>query len=351
MIGKAEKLVDAPPEVASKTLYTDTPIVQDYLKELAANSFGQDQNSVTVGEMSSTTVKNSIAYTKPENHELSMVFQFHHLKTDYKNGEKWTKEPYNFNALRDILHTWGQQLNQGGGWQALFWNNHDQPRALNRFGNVDKYRVKSAEMLAAAIHLSRGTPYIYMGEEIGMTDPHYHSMADYVDIEAKNAYKALLKEGKSEKAAFAIILAKARDNSRTPMQWDDSANAGFTTGTPWLRPTNQKEINVKDELAHGEIFQFYQKLIALRKQYDVISDGSYEPFGIDIDRLYAYERVAGEDHLLVLNNFSDKAITVPLPNRFQSAKVLITNESGLIPTATMTLPPYATIALLTSEEN
>jgi trehalose-6-phosphate hydrolase len=190
-----------------------------------------------------------------------------------------------------------------------------------------------------------------MGEEIGMTDPHYHSMADYVDIEAKNAYKALLKEGKSEKAAFAIILAKARDNSRTPMQWDDSANAGFTTGTPWLRPTNQKEINVKDELAHGEIFQFYQKLIALRKQYDVISDGSYEPFGIDIDRLYAYERVAGEDHLLVLNNFSDKAITVPLPNRFQSAKVLITNESGLIPTATMTLPPYATIALLTSEEN
>ncbi|OAU25803.1 alpha-amylase family glycosyl hydrolase, partial [Lacticaseibacillus rhamnosus] len=207
VIGKANQLVDAPPEVESKTLYTDTPIVQDYIKELAANSFGQDPNSVTVGEMSSTTIKNSIAYTKPENHELSMVFQFHHLKTDYKNGEKWSKMPYDFKALRNILHTWGQQLDQGGGWQALFWNNHDQPRALNRFGDVGQYRVKSAEMLAAAIHLSRGTPYIYMGEEIGMTDPHYHSMADYVDVEAKNAYQALLKAGKSEKEAFAIILA------------------------------------------------------------------------------------------------------------------------------------------------
>ncbi|WP_270766167.1 alpha,alpha-phosphotrehalase [Lacticaseibacillus rhamnosus] len=350
VIGKANQLVDAPPEVESKTLYTDTPIVQDYIKELAANSFGQDPNSVTVGEMSSTTIKNSIAYTKPENHELSMVFQFHHLKTDYKNGEKWSKMPYDFKALRNILHTWGQQLDQGGGWQALFWNNHDQPRALNRFGDVGQYRVKSAEMLAAAIHLSRGTPYIYMGEEIGMTDPHYHSMADYVDVEAKNAYQALLKAGKSEKEAFAIILAKARDNSRTPMQWDDTANAGFTTGTPWLRPTNQREINVKAELAHGEIFRFYQKLIALRKQYQVISDGSYVPFGTEIDRLYAYERVAGDAHLLVLNNFSDKTITVPLPPRFQHARVLITNEADLTPTATMTLPPYATIALLQSDK-
>lgn len=350
VIGKANQLVDAPPEVESKTLYTDTPIVQDYIKELAANSFGQDLNSVTVGEMSSTTIKNSIAYTKPENHELSMVFQFHHLKTDYKNGEKWSKMPYDFKALRNILHTWGQQLDQGGGWQALFWNNHDQPRALNRFGDVGQYRVKSAEMLAAAIHLSRGTPYIYMGEEIGMTDPHYHSMADYVDVEAKNAYQALLKAGKSEKEAFAIILAKARDNSRTPMQWDDTANAGFTTGTPWLRPTNQREINVKAELAHGEIFRFYQKLIALRKQYQVISNGSYVPFGTEIDRLYAYERVAGDAHLLVLNNFSDKAITVPLPPRFQHARVLITNEADLTPTATMTLPPYATIALLQSDK-
>ncbi len=350
VIGKANQLVDAPPEVESKTLYTDTPIVQDYIKELAANSFGQDLNSVTVGEMSSTTIKNSIAYTKPENHELSMVFQFHHLKTDYKNGEKWSKMPYDFKALRNILHTWGQQLDQGGGWQALFWNNHDQPRALNRFGDVGKYRVKSAEMLAAAIHLSRGTPYIYMGEEIGMTDPHYHSMADYVDVEAKNAYRALLKAGKSEKEAFAIILAKARDNSRTPMQWDDTANAGFTTGTPWLRPTNQREINVKAELAHGEIFRFYQKLIALRKQYQVISNGSYVPFGTEIDRLYAYERVAGDAHLLVLNNFSDKAITVPLPPRFQHARVLITNEADLTPTANVTLPPYATIALLQSDK-
>lgn len=346
VIGKADKLVDAPPSVASKTLYTDTPIVQDYLKELAANSFGQDDNRVTVGEMSSTTIANSIAYTKPDNHELSMVFQFHHLKTDYKNGEKWSKVPYDFNALRDILHTWGQGLDQGGGWQALFWNNHDQPRAINRFGDVGQYRVKSAELLAAAIHLSRGTPYIYMGEEIGMTDPDYTSMADYVDVEAKNAYAALLGKGMSEKEAFGIILAKARDNSRTPMQWDASDHAGFTTGTPWLRPTNQAAINVQAELAHGEIFEFYQQLIALRKQYPVISDGSYTPFGTEIDRLYAYIRTYGTQQLLVLNNFSDKTMTVPLPEKFQTAKVLITNEATLTPTATMTLPPYATIGLL-----
>lgn len=195
VIGKSETLVDAPPQIESKTLYTDTPIVEDYIKELAANSFDQDDNSVTVGEMSSTDLPHATAYTKPENHELSMVFQFHHLKTDYQNGEKWTNMRYDFNALRDLLHKWGAGMSQSGGWQALFWNNHDQPRALDRFGEVSHYRIRSAQVLAASIHLSRGTPYIYMGEEIGMSDPQYTSMDDYVDIEAHNAYKSLLQQG------------------------------------------------------------------------------------------------------------------------------------------------------------
>ena len=261
-----------------------------------------------------------------------MVFQFHHLKTDYKNGEKWSKMPYDFKALRNILHTWGQQLDQGGGWQALFWNNHDQPRALNRFGDVGKYRVKSAEMLAAAIHLSRGTPYIYMGEEIGMTDPHYHSMADYVDVEAKNAYQALLKAGKSEKEAFAIILAKARDNSRTPMQWDDTANAGFTTGTPWIKVGPDYEtVNAKNEMADPDsVYNYYKKLIHLRKEKDIMVYGTYELLDPEDEALYVYTRTLGDQKLLVMCNFTKEEQEYTVPETFAGADVLISNypQSG-----------------------
>lgn len=346
VIGKSETLVDAPPQIESKTLYTDTPIVEDYIKELAANSFDQDDNSVTVGEMSSTDLPHATAYTKPENHELSMVFQFHHLKTDYQNGEKWTNMRYDFNALRDLLHKWGAGMSQSGGWQALFWNNHDQPRALDRFGDVSHYRIQSAQVLAASIHLSRGTPYIYMGEEIGMSDPQYTSMDDYVDIEAHNAYKALLQQGLTPEKAFAIIHQKARDNSRTPMQWDDSANAGFTSGTPWLRPTNQAQVNVAAELEHGQIFGFYQQLIAIRKQNPVIAHGDYRPFGEDIDWLYAYERHLDDTAVLVLNNFADHAIDVPLPKDWQSGKILLTNATEVTLQATVTLEPFTTLAII-----
>ncbi|KRO16055.1 alpha,alpha-phosphotrehalase [Lacticaseibacillus saniviri] len=346
VIGKSETLVDAPPQIESKTLYTDTPIVEDYIKELAANSFDQDDNSVTVGEMSSTDLPHATAYTKPENHELSMVFQFHHLKTDYQNGEKWTNMRYDFNALRDLLHKWGAGMSQSGGWQALFWNNHDQPRALDRFGEVSHYRIRSAQVLAASIHLSRGTPYIYMGEEIGMSDPQYTSMDDYVDIEAHNAYKSLLQQGLTPEKAFAIIHQKARDNSRTPMQWDDSANAGFTSGTPWLRPTNQNQVNVAAELEHGQIFDFYQQLIAIRKQNPVIARGDYRPFGEDIDWLYAYERHLDDTAVLVLNNFADHAIDVPLPKDWQSGKILLTNATEVTFQATVTLEPFTTLAII-----
>lgn len=345
VIGKAEKLVDAEPGTQSKYLYTDTPGVENYIKELAASSFGQNPDSITVGEMSSTTLERATAYTKPANHELSMVFQFHHLKTDYVNGQKWTNARYDFPKLRALFNEWGTGLDQGGGWQALFWNNHDQPRALNRFGDAEHYRVRSAQLLAASIHLSRGTPYIYMGEEIGMTDPDYHAMADYVDVEAQNAYRTLIAQGKSEDEAFAIVHSKARDNSRTPMQWDDSKNAGFTTGTPWLRPTNQAAINVKNELAHGEIFPFYQKLIALRKHYPVIADGDYRPYRDDIDWLYGYERRLGDARLLALNNFADHDIIVPLPAAYQNAQVLITNVPDLQLGSTMTMPAFTTVGL------
>lgn len=344
--GKAEKLVDAPKGVPSKTLYTDTPVVHDYLKELNAASFGQDVDSVTVGEMSSTTVANSVGYTNPANHELSMVFNFHHLKTDYVDGRKWSRMAFNFPRLKQLLDSWAGGMAAGGGWQALFWNNHDQPRALNRFGDAGRYRVKSAEMLATVIHLLRGTPFIYMGEELGMTDPDYDNMADYVDIEALNAYRALIRSGYSHHDAFTIVKTKARDNSRTPMQWDDSAKAGFTTGKPWLTPTNQATINVAHELASGEIFDYYQRLIKLRKTMPIVADGGYQSWRLDDPQVFGYWRTYHQQKLLVLNNFYGQSTTVTLPEEMVGAQVLLSNYQDVNVTAQLTMQPYQAVALL-----
>ena len=182
-----------------------------------------------------------------------MVFNFHHLKVDYEGGRKWTLADPDIPELKRLLNEWTLGLQAGGGWNALFWNNHDQPRALNRFGDPGRRRYESATMLATAIHLLRGTPYIYMGEEIGMTDPLYTRIEDYVDVEARNAFHALVDAGRPPEEAFAIVHSKARDNARTPMQWDDGEHAGFSDVEPWLRPTNQAEINVAAEEADGRI--------------------------------------------------------------------------------------------------
>ena len=170
--------------------------------------------------MSSTSVEACAGYSNPGNHELNMVFSFHHLKVDYEDGEKWTSTPFDLAALKRVLNEWAVGMQEGDGWNALFWNNHDQPRAINRFGDPGRYRVESATMLATVIHLLRGTPFVYMGEEIGMTDPDYETISDYVDVEAHNAFASLMETGRSEREAFAIVHGKARDNARTPMQWD-----------------------------------------------------------------------------------------------------------------------------------
>nr|WP_309252152.1 alpha-amylase family glycosyl hydrolase [Lactobacillus helveticus] len=307
--------------VEEKSLYTDTPVVHKYLKEMNAVTFGQDPDSVTVGEMSSTTIANSIEYSKPSEHELSMVFTFHHLKVDYKDGEKWSKMPFDFMKLKELFTEWQEKMDQGGGWNALFWNNHDQPWALNRFGNTGKYREKSAEMLATATHLMR--------EEIGMMDPDYSSMNDYVDVEAKNAFKELTAKGMSEKDAFEIIKTKARDNSRVPMHWDDSQYAGFSDVKPWLMPTDQNQVNVEKELASGEIFDYYQKLIKLRKNEKLISDGHIKMFLKDHPQVFAYERFLdnSDKKLLVFTNFYGKECQAKLPKEYvnKNYQVLISN--------------------------
>ncbi|MDH5101231.1 alpha,alpha-phosphotrehalase [Lactobacillus kefiranofaciens] len=350
--GKAEKLIDSTDPVEEKSLYTDTPVVHKYLKEMNAATFGQDPDSVTVGEMSSTTIPNSIEYSKPSEHELSMVFTFHHLKVDYKDGQKWTKTPFDFMKLKKLFTEWQEKMDQGGGWNALFWNNHDQPWALNRFGDTGKYREKSAEMLATATHLMRGTPYIYMGEEIGMMDPHYSSMKNYVDVEAKNAYQELLQEGKSQEEAFEIVKTKARDNSRVPMHWNDEKYAGFSQVKPWLMPTDQDKINVENELTHGEIFDYYQKLIKLRKSEKLISDGHIKMFLKDDPQIFAYARYLDDsDHkLLVFTNFYGEGCCAELPKEYQNKKykVLISNydEQSDKLDALISLKPYEVLAVV-----
>lgn len=350
--GKDTVLVDSTNIEQEKRLYTDTPVVQDYLRELNAQSFGQDTEAITVGEMSSTTIPNSIAYTKPENHELSMTFAFHHLKTDYMDGQKWTQTPFDFQALKHYLLDWQEEIAQGGGWQALFWNNHDQPWALNRFGDPGQYRVKSAEMMAATIHLMRGTPYIYMGEELGMIDPSYQSMADYVDVEAQNAYQELVAGGRDPQEAFAIVHSKARDNSRVPMHWDASQYAGFSQVKPWLMPTDQAKINVHQELTSGEIFAFYQQLIALRKQDELISNGQIHSILRNHDQVLAYIRSLPErpDQLVVFSNFYGQETTVVIPAELRKAgEVVVTNYGRVLTSLAeeLTLQPYETLAFRT----
>lgn len=344
LIGKDEVSVDCP-ENEGKPAYTDKPIVHNYLRMMNQATFGSDDSFMTVGEMSSTTMENCVLYSSPDRQELSMTFNFHHLKVDYKDGQKWTLAPFDFEELKSLYHSWGKEMSDKDGWSALFWNNHDQPRALNRFVDIQNFRKEGATMLAASIHLSRGTPYIYMGEEIGMIDPDYDSMADYVDVESLNAYQMLLEEGKSQQEAFQIIQAKSRDNSRIPMQWDASENAGFSTGTPWLKAgKSYKYINVENEI-QGPIFTFYQDLIRLRKEMPIISEGSYKPAFEDSKQVYAFERQFEDQKLLVLNNFYAKEVEIDLPAVYQNGQILISNYEDAEVSEKILLKPYQTLAI------
>ncbi|HEW9071849.1 TPA: alpha,alpha-phosphotrehalase [Streptococcus pneumoniae] len=344
LIGKDEVSVDCP-ENEGKPAYTDKPIVHNYLRMMNQATFGSDDSFMTVGEMSSTTMENCVLYSSPDRQELSMTFNFHHLKVDYKDGQKWTLAPFDFEELKSLYHSWGKEMSDKDGWSALFWNNHDQPRALNRFVDIQNFCKEGATMLAASIHLSRGTPYIYMGEEIGMIDPDYDSMADYVDVESLNAYQTLLEEGKSQQEAFQIIQAKSRDNSRIPMQWDASENAGFSTGTPWLKAgKSYKYINVENEI-QGPIFTFYQDLIRLRKEMPIISEGSYKPAFEDSKQVYAFERQFEDQKLLVLNNFYAKEVEIDLPAVYQNGQILISNYEDAEVSEKILLKPYQTLAI------
>lgn len=272
-------------------------------------------DSMTVGEMSSTTLEHCVKYTKPERNELSMTFNFHHLKVDYPDGEKWEIGEMDFQALKQILSKWQVGMNEGGGWNALFWCNHDQPRIVSRYGNDGEFHKESAKMLATTIHMMQGTPYIYQGEEFGMTDPKFTSIDQYRDVESLNMYNILQANGKSEEEILEILRRKSRDNSRTPVQWNGEKNAGFTDGTPWIETArNYRELNAENALKDKEsIFYHYQKLIQLRKEYNIITDGDYELLAPEDDKIFAYLRSTDKEKLLVVNNFYEDEVTFTLP--------------------------------------
>ena len=310
-----------------RRFYTDGPKIHEYLKEMNKEAFGSDE-LITVGEMSSTSLDNCVRYSNPSEKELSMVFSFHHLKVDYPNGEKWIKAPFNFIELKKIFSEWQKGMYNGNGWNATFWNNHDQPRALSRFGNDGKYHNESGKMLATVLHGLQGTPYIYQGEEFGMTNPYFDDINKYRDVESHNIYKIKEKEGLSNKEILDILMQKSRDNSRTPMQWDNSKNAGFTTGTPWIGiPDNYREINAEAALNdENSIFYHYKKLINLRKNEELMVIGKYEDIDLENEKVYAYRRVGDNGELVIISNFYENPVEFDVKGlNLNNAEVLLSN--------------------------
>ncbi|MCG9553499.1 alpha,alpha-phosphotrehalase [Vibrio sp. Isolate31] len=311
-----------------RRFYTDGPRVHEYLKEISEAVF-QKYGSVTVGEMSSTTLEHCQQYSNVDNSELSMVFNFHHLKVDYTNGQKWTNAPFDFLQLKSIFNHWQTGLN-GKGWGALFWCNHDQPRVVSRLGNDQQYRVESAKMLAASVHMMQGTPYIYQGEEIGMTNPGYTEISQYRDVESTNMYDIMVnRDGVDHQDMMAILAQKSRDNSRTPMQWSNEAHAGFSKAQPWLDvASNYPEINAEQALEDKDsVFYFYKSLIELRKEVPVITHGSYQDLLPEHPSVFAYSRESEGQALLCINNYYGEETECALPERFDmtNAKCLLSN--------------------------
>ncbi|EGQ0291352.1 TPA: alpha,alpha-phosphotrehalase [Staphylococcus pseudintermedius] len=326
-----------------KEYYTDGPRVHDYIHEMNRHTFG-DRDMMTVGEMSSTSIDHCIQYTNPERQELSSVFNFHHLKVDYRDGQKWTNQKFDLLQLKQILMEWQTKMYAGNGWNAIFWCNHDQPRVVSRFGSdaTEALRQQSAKTLAIALHLLQGTPYIYQGEEIGMTDPHFQSIQQYRDVESLNAYREMREAGIDEAEILTILGQKSRDNSRTPMQWNDEAHAGFTTGTPWIEVANNyNTVNVEAAMADPEsILYTYKKLIQLRHEHDIVTYGEVVPRYLDHPQLFVYERRYQGDIWLIIANMTSEKVTLP-EDLDRSGSVVLQN--GII--EGNELEAYATIVV------
>lgn len=331
-----------------RRFYTDGPNIHKYLQELNETTFGTDAEIITVGEMSSTSMENCYRYANEDGKELSMVFSFHHLKVDFMGNEKWVIVPFDFQKLKNILFDWQTHMAENHAWNAVFWCNHDQPRVVSRFGNTGRYWKESAKMLAAAIHCLRGTPYIYQGEELGMTNAGFTDISQYKDVESLNHFRILQEKGLSKENAYQILQIHSRDNSRTPMQWSDGTNGGFTEGTPWIQVNeNARFINAETELQDPDsVFMFYKKLIRLRKEYDIIAYGEFEPKAEKHLSIFAYKRYYKGKELLVINNFYGNQVCWDAKEDLEPYECLLGNyEKQDINGTEVILKPYETMIL------
>ncbi len=301
------------------------PRLHEFIQEMSKETF-QKGDLITVGEAWGANPERAKLYSNPDGSEFSMVFQFEHIGLDQQEGkDKWDLAPLPFIKLKRILARWQNELH-GCGWNSLFWNNHDLPRIVSRWGNDGEYRVESAKMLAMLLHGMQGTPYIYQGEELGMTNVKY-SIEEYRDVEILNMYKDRIEKGFPKEDVMNSIYAKGRDNARTPMQWDDSENAGFTKGTPWIRVNdNYKEINAKSQVNDPDsIFNCYRQLIQLRKDYSVLVDGKFELLMEEDENIFAYKRTNSDQTMVIVCNFFDKTVDMPLMDECSNMKLLLCN--------------------------
>ncbi|MFR7452610.1 MAG: alpha,alpha-phosphotrehalase [Gemmiger sp.] len=336
-----------------RRFYTDGPRIHEYLRELNQRTFGRDPGIITVGEMSSTTMENCFRYSGADGRELSMVFSFHHLKVDFMGNEKWVLVPTDFAKLKEILFSWQSGMAAHDAWNAVFWCNHDQPRVVSRFGDEGAYWKQSAKMLADVIHCLRGTPYIYQGEEIGMTNAGFTDLSQYRDVESLNHFQILRDKGMSEESAYNILKVHSRDNSRTPMQWTDRENAGFTAGTPWISVNpNCRHINAESQVGDPDsIFSHYRALIRLRKEHAVISRGDFAPLDQADPAVLAYRRRWKGDTLYCINNFYPKPCRWTCPEPLDGCTLLLANYPDARPGQTLELRPYESMVLLRREES
>ena len=351
LISKEPGLPDKEPGIngyATFNVSANGPHVHEYLQEMRQKALN-NADTITVGECSGVTLEEAKKYARSDEKELNMVFQFEHMDVDSdEKAGKWTTRKMDLRDLKKILTRWQKGL-QDIAWNSLYWENHDQPRSVSRFGNdSNEYREISAKMLATCIHMMQGTPYVYQGEELGMTNCPFNTLDNFRDLESINAFHELTEQGKmTEEDMMAAISYKGRDNARTPMQWDDSAYAGFSTANPWIMVNpNYTKINAKDQVNREDsVFKYYQKLIKLRHESELIVYGTYDLILDDDKDIYAYIRTLGDEKLIVYCNFSENTREVEIPEEFVNGKVLISNYSDAIANQKITLSPYEAIVI------
>ncbi|MFD2638834.1 glycoside hydrolase family 13 protein [Piscibacillus salipiscarius] len=337
-ISKDPALPDGPDGDGSP-YFMNGPRIHEFLREMNQEVLS-NYDCITVGEMPGASPEDAKTYTNPENRELNMIFTFEHMDLDGGPNGKWDLKKLNLVDLKENLEKWQHALHQVG-WNSLYWNNHDQPRIVSRFGDDGDYRVESAKMLATCLHMMQGTPYIYQGEEIGMTNVAFKSLEKYQDIETLNMYKEKIAEGWSHDQIMKAIHTKGRDNARTPMQWSNEENGGFTTGDPWIDVNpNYEKINANEALQDSNsIFYYYQSLIDLRKRYNIITKGDFKLIHREHPDVFAYERSSEGEKLVVYCNFSENVHTFALPD----GEILIHNYDQLESCEQLNLRPWEAV--------